>query len=221
MKSISVAGILVCGAIALLGALVPVSASATKLCIEQKEECGSALFIGSPIAGALQGKENFVMETDLGFVTCTKSELAMTVLTVGGAGVSPSTKVSKFTAENCTVPVVGGTQACTVLAVNTGPNAGEQWTGTFTSENPWNKGNGSFGMIKGSLGQPGFAIVCGKKIDCTFYGNPGMAFGAGAPAFLLAVWPMNTMGATCPKAIPTWRGTWSLSKPNPLYLSLE
>jgi hypothetical protein len=32
---------------------------------------------------------------------------------------------------------------------------------------------------------------------------------------------MNTAGATCPANKPTWKGTWELSSPSPLFLEIE
>jgi hypothetical protein len=224
MKSLSVLGIVASAAIALICATVPVSASATVLCPAQQAICPNPVGAPIPINGDLEAKTNFVIENELGFVTCTESHLAMTIAGFGGAGMSVLTKVAEITANKCTRAGAGGPEACAVTQVNTGVLLEEQWNGVFTVENPWKTGAGSFAVLKGMLGEPGYYVKCGVKINCTFLSalsGLSMAFGGGASPILVMVWPAKTMGTACPKAIPTLRANWRLSTPAPIWLARE
>jgi hypothetical protein len=206
-----------CTALVLSLSLTLPSASATVLCSKNANPCPTPYGLAATFAGSLSTTEKFVIENELGFVTCNKSELEMAMVFAGSTGVAVTTKIHKLSSQECSRPIVGGTEACTVSAVNVGSAEVEQWNGMFTTEKPPN-GNGFFAIQKSNLGSPGFYVICGKAIDCTFTGEPNGAVGGGGPANIVVVWPMKTAGAICPAKVPTWRATWILSKPTPLYV---
>lgn len=223
MKSTSVFGAFAVAAIALICAVGPGAASATAFCATQKENCPSPLPVGTKISGALQTGKNFVIENELGFVTCTKSTITGAVTETGGKGVAVTARFSRLDAENCTRPNGGGTEPCTVKQIHLMAGMTEEWLGLFAVESPWKTGDGYLGLYANALGEPGWYVKCGANIDCTFTGGTSsisMGF-AGNPSPVVALFfPMNTAGTTCPKKIPTATATWRLSAPAPLYLSV-
>lgn len=216
-------GIAVAAAAAFACVAAPVSASATVLCSKNENPCSSGPYkAGEKIAGALAAGKSSVFENELGNVTCTKSQITAVLKTVGSEGVNPTTKISAFTQENCTRANGGAGEACALTPVHLGAAEVEQWNANFQAEKTPN-GNGTYGLLWNPAGAPGYHVVCGKEIDCEFLGASSTTFtvSGGAPAKLVVAATMNTAGTTCPKNKPTWKGTWDLSSPSPLFLEAK
>jgi hypothetical protein len=210
-------------AIALIGAVSAASASATVLCPKKESTCNAGRYkTGEKITGALVAGTNSVFENELGNVSCTKSDLTAVLKAEGGEVSNPTTKISAFTQENCTRANGGGGEACTVTPTNLGAAEVEQWNANFQSEKTWN-GNGTYTLLWNTLGAPGYYVVCGKVIDCKFTGASGTAFkfSGGAPSAIAVAAEMNLEGAICPANKPTWKGTWNVTAPSPLFLSVK
>jgi hypothetical protein len=175
------------------------------------------------ITAALAATKTSVFVNEFGDVTCTKSQITGALKSEGSEFLSPTTKITAFTQDGCTRATGGVPEMCTVTAVNLGAAEVEQWNANFQADNmPWT-GNGIYTLLWNPLGAPGYYVVCGKVIDCKFTGASGTPFTVtgGSPATLVVGATMNTAGATCPKTKPTWKGTWELSAPKPLYLSIK
>lgn len=219
MRSSPVLAIAACAAVALTCVLATASASATVLCAVNKNPCTMRYKTGENITGALAAAKTSVFENALGDVTCTKSQFTGVLKGEGGNGSSPPARFTAFTLDPCTR---AGGEKCTATATNLGAAEAEQWASAFQSDNPAT-GNGLFSLLWNSLGAPGFYVVCGKVIDCKFTGASSTLFtvtGGKVATFAVSA-TMNTAGATCPANKPTWKGTWELSSPSPLFLEIE
>ncbi len=220
----SALGIAAAAAIALIGLVASVSASATVLCPNKVNPCNVAPYMtGQKITGAFAGTQKSVFENEFGDVTCTKSGLTAVLKAEGSEMTSPTTLISAFTLDGCTRANGGAGEPCTAKEVNLGATDPEQWSANFQADNkPWT-GNGIYTLLWNALGAPGYQVVCGLKIDCKFTGASGTPFtvAGGNPATLAVSATMNTAGAVCPKTKPNWKGNWTLSAPSPLFLSIK
>ncbi len=165
--------------------------------------------------------------TEFATVTCLENQIGVKITNAGGKGLSVIGRVATFVFNQCTVPDgKGGTEACTVKAVNKGATEGEQYLATFTAKG---SGNGELGIGASSLGLMGFAVSCAApaKVDCTFEGAPNLTFTGGpvlGVAGTIGGSPSMTPkkgGAKCPAAAATWKFKWEITSPSPLFLQLE
>jgi hypothetical protein len=157
-----------------------------------------------------------LFENGLGVVTCKQSQIKMTTVGPGGAGVSVAARVSEVSFAACT----RAGETCSATAVNLGTKTEEQYLGFFVAEKP-PKGNGTFELTGSNLGGFGVKIQCGTVIECTLSATPTMAVVGGIPPAIGVVVPMKTAGAKCPPLAPTWRAEWLLNGPLWFWLEAE
>jgi hypothetical protein len=219
-------GLAACAAIVLICTFAPASASATVLCAEQNSTCGIIYGKGTQVKAALPTMTTTVIETEIAKVTCLENQIGMKTVAVGGP--SPATvpaRIFEFFFAQCTVPDgMGGTESCTVKPFNLGATEPEQWLGIYEKGN---LGNGLFAIGASSLGTPGFSVLCNQKVEsinCTFTNATSSTFTGGGfgktPASFTGAEKMKVVagGTKCPKTDATWKFTWAVSAPVPLFM---
>lgn len=229
MRRSSALGGVICAAAASICMLTAGQASATVLCAENKSPCGFVFTKGTTVKAALPTMTTTVIETEIAKVTCLENKIGMS--TTANGGKSPITvpaRVYEFSLAECTVPDgMGGTESCTVKPVNHGANEEEQWLAIYEKGIA---GNGTFGIGASSLGTFGFSILCNQKVEkinCTFTNATSSTFTGGGgtgkpPATFTGAEKMNpAAGTKCPKAEATWKFTWAVSSPEPLFMEPE
>jgi len=217
----SALGIAACAAIVLTCALAPAQASATVLCNANTTPCPVPYGAGTQIQAALPAMTTTVIESALGNVTCLENKIKMKSTAEGGSGLSVPVRVSELVFGQCTIPAGGGgTESCTVTAVNLGPLEEEQWIGFF--EKGVN-GNGAFSITMSELGSFGFSVFCKGKVECTLTAvlNSTVTGGLGGAATITGAQKMSRAGAKCPPADPTWKFKWNVSEPANFFLVAE
>jgi hypothetical protein len=205
-KLLSLAGIAAIAAMAFLGAG---TASATRLCktAAGAGTCGSIYGAGTKISAS---STEATLVTSLGTVVCKKSTVGGKTTTAGGgAGVPVAGTVESLTFSECKL----GSTSCTATAVHLNYTATVAWT---------SGNNGTFTVGKGTGGAPGAHVVCGSFIDCTFTGEGiQLDVDGGEPALVLAkeeVLAKEAGGFFCPSS-STWTATYTVTAPNPLFIS--
>jgi len=207
LKSFSLAAVAAAIVMALVGAS---SASATALCSVNQEECASPLVAGTVVEASLKTGTKATLLTDLAIVLCNKS--VTSGKTTSGAAASVTGVIESLSFSECKTEA--GTSCTVGTALSLPYNASITATGA---------GNGKLVVTKGSGGgNPGATVTCLGVIECTFRtpsatlnvlgGNPAVAK---AEAIELP----ERSGLLCPSKEAKWDAEYSVSKPNPLWIS--
>jgi hypothetical protein len=207
LKSLSLAAVAAAIVMALVGAS---SASATALCSLNQEECASPFGTGTAIEASLKTGTKAVLKTELATVECNKS--ATSGKTTSGPGASVAGVVESLSFAEC--KTTAGTN-CTVTVVSLPYSATITATGS---------GNGTLLVSKGGGGgNPGATVTCLGVIECTFRtpsatlsvvgGNPAIAKAEGIEL-------TERAGLICPSKEAKWTAEYTVSKPNPLWISV-
>lgn len=209
MKYLKMMGLAAVAAMALTAFAGAGSASATALCSANEEECASPFGSGTAIEASLKTGTKAVLKTDLATVECNKS--TTTGKTTSGAGASVTGVVESLSFTEC--KTTGGTN-CTATAVSL------PYSGSITATGG---GNGSLAVTKGSGGgNPGATVTCLGVIECTFRtSSAALSVTGGSPAVAKAagIELAERAGLLCPSKEAKWTAEYSVSKPNPLWIS--
>jgi hypothetical protein len=202
LKMFSLAAVAAVAAMAFIGAG---TASATRICSTNTLPCGSILGSGTPIKAELTGGNEAVLTSGFAVVKCKTSVISgETTSAGGGAGVAVLGTITSASWSNCACNL-GGT--VTTAAENLPWSAELNWTsemnGTMKVANP----QGSF-VCAGTK-----CIYGATSVSTTVTG--------GAPAIVTASVTLERKagsGALC-SATATWKGTYTVTSPNPLWVS--
>ena len=213
LKKLSLAAVAVFALVAFAGAG---AASATSLCATPAVTmCPSPLAAHTLIRADLKTGVNAVLTTSGGLanptLTCTASSVTITTTSAGGTGVTDLPgDLTGLTFTGCSSMNPSG---CT----NTGEVAGLPKSGSVM----WSSGsNGTF-----TVNAPTVSFTCpiaGFPVTCAFGGNGDVtgSFTGGNPATVQFTNQSiaSTGGFGCPTAAQ-WNATYSVTTPNPLYLT--
>jgi len=196
------------GAIALvaLGGATVASGKGVVLCKANQELCQPAnrLLPPTPLTAELKAETPLVLENSLAPVECKGSTLKGEFLNEGSV---LEGEISSLEFKSCK----SGTQSCSVSAVHL-PFAFEAV--------PTGKGNGTMTFKPGGgKATPGTLVQCGLLINCTFVGEPQLAFNGGEPASLVATKaPLKKEGGLCPES-GALTATFTVASPASAYAS--
>lgn len=134
------------------------SASGAALCEETETLCQSSY----PAATSLElNATNLAIETSTGTISCAKSTAKMK--TNAAEGEPLSAEVSSFTFSSCSLNVGGSKIGCTANPASLPYTGSFEWT---------HEDGGTLKVTSGAgKGTPGFNVVCGIFLSCTFGGE--------------------------------------------------
>jgi hypothetical protein len=186
----------------------PALAVQTTLCKVGEEECaaGNRYENGENLNAKWAGWE---LNTTLGVVDCLESELKGK--TNAKSGEPLQTEITSMSAKQCTFGP--NKNPCTVTVVNLPYSASLGWI-ALTLDGQWRwKSSGK--------GAPGFTVVCGAIIECSFtVAEPILEIFGGNPAGVVAskIAMAAEKGLMCPAAT-TWTAAWNFAEPKPLFVA--
>jgi hypothetical protein len=196
-----IAGLAAFCALAVLAALGPATASATRLCSVKGEICPEAKrwLEGTEITGA---STTFQIVTASGNMNCNKSKIEGELINGGGgAGVAVAARIDTLTFAECSI---GGTQ-CTVATDLLAPYSIQfAWTSGF---------NGTMQI------SPGWEFVCGTKLNCAYSApNAKLTVTGGEAAEVGASnLTLSRQGTICTTTAKL-NAIYVLSSPGPMYV---
>lgn len=205
LKVFSLAAVAAVAAMAFLGAG---TASATRICSTNSLPCNSILGAGTPIKAELTGGNEAILTSGFAVIKCKASVIEGETTSAGGeAGVAVTGKITEANWSSCTCNL-GGT--VTTGAENLPWNAELSWTKEMN------------GTLKVAAPQ-GFFTCAGSKciygatsVSTTVIGGEGAT-----PAKVEASVTLEKKagsGALC-SATATWKATYTVITPNPLWVS--
>jgi hypothetical protein len=206
MKHMKMLGLCLVAAMALMALVGAGTASATKLCKENKTPCpaGSTITSGTAIKGQLVAGTEAVFTTSLLTVKCPESTIeGKTTNAGGGAGVNVKGEITAVSWKNCK----SGSTACTTTAL------GLPWL----SEVSGSAGSGTMTVSK----------VAGKftcSVTCEYEAaSAATSVTGGSPANVKASSvSFKKIGGSflCPSTA-TWSSEYEITTPKPLFVVSE
>lgn len=205
MKHLKMLGLCLAGVLAAMALLGAGTASATKLCSENKSPCpaGSTIGSGSSINGQLVSGTKAVFVTTLTTVECSESTISGKTTSAGGAGVAVKGEISSVVWKSCT----SGLGSCTTSAT------GLPWLSEVTGSG----GNGTM-----TVSNAGGKFTCGG-ISCEYSTtSAATSVTGGNPAIVKAnkVSLSKKSGIFCPSTA-TWTSEYEITTPKPLFVVSE
>jgi hypothetical protein len=206
MKHIKVLGLCLLGALAAMALMGAGTASATKLCSENKSPCpaGSTVKTGAAIKGQLVAGTKAVFVTSFLTVECTESTIDGKTTSEGGAGVSVKGEITAVAWKNCKS---NGGGACTTSALSL------PWLTEVTGSG----GSGTM-TVSNAVGK----FTCG--ITCEYEAKTAAVSATGGnPALIKAnKVSFSKKGGSffCP-ATATWSSEYEITTPKPLFVVSE
>jgi hypothetical protein len=206
MKHMKMLGLCLLGVLTAMALVGAGTASATKLCSENKSPCpaGSTIKSGSAIKAQLVSGTKSVFTTSFLTVECSESTIEGKTTSEGGAGVAVKGEISSVVWKSCKT---SGGGACTASAL------GLPWLSEVT-------GSGGSGTMTVSSAAGKF--TCGFTCEYESKSVSTSATG-GNPALIKAnKASFNKKGGSflCP-ATATWTSEYEVTTPKPLFVVSE
>jgi hypothetical protein len=207
MKHMKMLGLCLAGVLAAMALLGAGTASATKLCSENKSPCpaGSTIKTGAALSGKLVAGTKAVFVTSVLTVECSESTISgKTTNEGGGAGVNVKGEITAVEWKSC---VSGSGGACTTTAL------GLPWL----TEVSGTGGSGTM-TVSNALGK----FSC-SGITCEYEAKTAStSVTGGNPAIVKAnkVSFAKKSGFFCP-ATATWSSEYEITTPKPLFVVAE
>lgn len=206
MKRMKMLGLCLLGIMALMVLVGPGTASATRLCSENKTPCpaGSTIASGTTIKGQLVAGTEAEFVTSILTVKCSESTIeGKTTSAGGGAGVNVKGEITAVSWKNCKS---GGT-ACTTTALAL----------PWLSELSGASGNGTMTVSK-AAGKFTCNVTCEYEASSASTSVTG-----GSPAIVEASkvsFKKKGGSFLCPTT-STWSSKYEITTPNPLFVESE
>lgn len=203
MKYMKMFGLCLLGVLATMALVGVGTASATKLCPENKSPCPSPIKSGTALKGQLVAGTEAVFTTSILTVKCTESTIEGKTTSEGGAGVAVKGEITSVVWKNCK----SGSTNCTTTAL------GLPWLSEVTGSG----GNGTM-TVANAAGKFTCGFTCEYEASSAATsvtgGNPAkvnankVSFKKKGGSFL------------CP-ATATWSSEYEITTPNPLFVVSE
>jgi hypothetical protein len=206
MKYAKMLGLCLVAALALMALVGAGTASATKLCKENKSPCpaGSTIAAGTALKGQQVAGTKSVFTTSLLTVECSGSTIEGKTTTAGGAGTAVKGEITSVLWSGC-VSSLGG--ACTTSAL------GLPWTSEVT-------GSGGSGTM--TINKAAGKFVC--TVTCEYEASSlALTATGGNPAVVKAEkasFKKKGGSFLCP-ATATWTSQYEITTPKPLFVVSE
>lgn len=206
MKHMKMLGLCLVGVMALMALVGAGTASATKLCSENKTPCpaGSTIASGTALKGQLRPGTEAVFVTSLLTVKCTESTIeGKTTSAGGGAGVNVKGEISSVTWKNCK----SGSTSCTTTPL------GLPWLSELSGAS----GNGTMTATK-AAGKFTCTVTCEYEAASAATSVTG-----GNPAIVKAnsvSFKKKGGSFLCPSTA-TWSSEYEITTPKPLFVVSE
>jgi len=203
MKHMKIFGLCLLGAVAAMALLGVGTASATKLCTENKSPCpaGSTIKTGSAIKAQLVAGTKSVFTTSILTVECSESTIeGKTTSEGGGAGVAVKGEITAVVWSKCQTP---GGGACTASPL------GLPWLSEVTGTG----GNGTMTVNK-AAGKFSCGVTCEYEASSVATSVTG-----GSPAVIKASKAsFNKKGGIFCPATATWSSEYEITTPKPVFV---
>jgi len=206
MKHAKMFGLCLLGVVAAMAVMGVGTASATKLCSENKTPCpaGSTIASGTAIKGQLRPGTEAVFTTSLLTVKCTESTIeGKTTSAGGGAGVNVNGEITAVVWKNCK----SGSTSCTTTAL------GLPWLSELS---------GSAGSGTMTVNKAAGKFTCG--VTCEYEAaSAATSVTGGNPAIVKAnsvSFKKKGGSFLCP-ATSTWSSEYEIITPKPLFVVSE
>jgi hypothetical protein len=207
MKHAKMFGLCLLGVVAAMAVMGVGTASASKLCTENKTPCpaGSTIASGTALKGQLRPGTEAVFTTSLLTVKCTESTIeGKTTSAGGGAGVNVKGEIATVTWKNCK----SGSTSCTTTALGL----------------PWlSEVSGSAGSGTMTVNKAAGKFTCGG-VTCEYEAaSAATSVTGGNPAIVKASsvsFKKKGGSFLCP-ATSTWSSEYEITTPKPLFVESE